>query len=128
MVEELHQRGLTAALVDADLVVIDYEIETGPLAGESIELAFKPPPDYPVSPPSGLIMRPHVMPINPEGGDHPRAGVHLGSHQGLSDDWQYWSRPYADWNTGKRNLDALLGHVRHLFDTLPHDLQLHVHN
>lgn len=41
----------------------------------------------------------------------------------LGPDWEYWSRPImAAWPNTDRTVLAYMGHVRHLFDTLPDDL------
>ena len=117
------------AALAGDVLVFEYQVEAGPLAGERVKLALRPPPDFPMTPPGGPLVSPRVLPINPnQGSGHPRGAVHVAETGGLSDpggDWEYWSRPFPTppgWASTKRDVRAYMGHVRTLFATLPHDL------
>jgi hypothetical protein len=48
------------------------------------------------------------------GGTHPSGGIHASD---FGDGWQYWSRPFSNWNRTDRTVRAYLSHIRHLFDT-----------
>lgn len=125
MLEGLQALGLAAEIRVAEFVAFPWEVELGPLAGEGIELGFKVPPDFGLSAPGGVLVRPHLLPLNQQGSEHPLSGVHPASTAGVTDDtWQYWSRPHPDWAATDRSVKALMAHVRHLFDTLPADLRL----
>ena|SRR5215210_2636141 len=103
-------------------VAMTWKVSTGPLLGRRIEVGYRVADDYPDTPPQGPFVRPHLLPLNSNGGDHPYASVHNGSQHGFPDDtWQYWSRPFSGWATN-RTARAYLAHVRRLFDTLPGDL------
>lgn len=117
------------AVKSGEVLVFEYEVELGPLAGETVKLGLKPPPDFPLSPPGGPLVSPRILPINQDGSlGHPRGAVHMAETGGLRDPegkWEYWSRPYPNppgWNTSTRDVRSYLGHVRTLFATLPHDL------
>src|SRR4051812_42281558 len=108
-----------------DIVAFPYEIEVGPLVGETITLAFKVPADFPMTPPSGPLVSPPLLPLN-NGGAHPHGAIHPASTGGLNDPngtWQYWSRPFPGWPQTSRDVAAYLAHIRRLLDTLPDDLQ-----
>ena len=117
------------AALSGDVLVFEYEVEAGPLAGERVRLGLRPPTDFPMTPPGGPLVSPRILPINPnQGSGHPRGAVHVAETGGLHDpggDWEYWSRPFPTppgWASTKRDVRAYLGHVRTLFATLPHDL------
>jgi hypothetical protein len=125
MLEGLRALGLTPDVPRAEFVAFAWEVEIGPLVGEDIELGFKVPPDFALSAPGGVLVRPHLLPFNSSAGEHPLHGVHPANTVGVNDDtWQYWSRPHPTWAATDRSVKALLAHVRHLFDTLPADLRL----
>jgi hypothetical protein len=96
-------------------VSIIYIVQTGRFADRTIKLGFAVPGDFPLSPPSGPHISPHLLPVNREGGPHPAHGVHDNSPFGA--DWQYWSRPMHHWANTKRTARDVMAHVRHLFDT-----------
>ncbi|MGO9791468.1 MAG: hypothetical protein ACLP8S_18800 [Solirubrobacteraceae bacterium] len=125
LIDGLRGLGLQPFTPEPEFVAFPWEIELGSLVGESIELGFRAPADFPLSAPGGLLVRPHVLPFNQNGGQHPYCGVHLASTGGVGDfSWQYWSRPHPNWAASNHTVGALMAHVRHLFDTLPIDLRL----
>ncbi len=114
-VAELAELGYQVEDLGAERVAIPYEIPCGRLAGTKIKLGFAVPGDFPLSPPSGPHVSPRLLPINPQGGNHPNAGVH---DSPFGPEWQYWSRPLNHWAQTKRKVKDVLAHVRHLLDTL----------
>lgn len=130
-IRELAELGYDPTMPEAGFVAFVYEVEVGSLAGDEVELGFRPPGDFPITPPGGLLVRPHLLPFNQDGTNgHPLGAVHPAATAGVSDpSWQYWSRPHPNWPTTDRTVRALLhGHVRNLFATLPHDLKLRADN
>lgn len=117
---ELHDLGLADAReIHASCIAMKWTVPTGPLIGRTIELGFVVAEDYPDTPPRGVFVRPHLLPLNASGGEHPYASVHNGSQHGFPDDtWQYWSRPFNEW-ARERTAKAYMAHVRMLFDRLP---------
>lgn len=104
-------------------VVWTWTIEIGPLITRTIEIGACVGEDYPDTLPRGPFVRPHLMPMNSEGGQHPYNSVHPGNQHGFPDDsWQYWSRPFNGWANSTREARAYLAFLRTLFDTLPADI------
>jgi hypothetical protein len=100
-----------------DHVVLDYHVETGKLAGRKVRLGFVVPPDFPVTPPSGPHVSPHIHVIG-QPGEHPAGGVHASPFtEAAGGEWQYWSRPYKEWATSKRTVPAYMSHVWRLWDS-----------
>lgn len=125
LVAELVALGYQPTTPEPDFVAVRYRVEVGPLADDEVEIGFKVPPDFNLSAPGGLLVRPHILPLNQNGGEHPLCGVHPSTTGAVTDaSWQYWSRPHPDWASSSRDGRALMQHVRHLFDTLPAELSL----
>jgi hypothetical protein len=121
LIRELTELGYSPHERGDGFIEFDYEVELGPLAGRVMKLALMPPPDWPLSPPSGPHVSPRILPTNTSAElGHPLGGIHEAAH--LGPDWQYWSRPATHWAQSERNAAAYIAHIRRLFDTLPHDL------
>jgi hypothetical protein len=121
LIRELHELAYTPRDLGNGFIEFEYDIELGPLAGQVVKIALQPPPDWPVTPPSGPRVSPRLLPINPDGQlGHPLGGVHEAPE--LGPDWEYWSRPCNHWAQTDRTAAAYMSHIRRLFDTLPHDL------
>jgi hypothetical protein len=110
----LTELGFNASLHggSVDRVVLDYEVPTGRFAGKQVKLGFIVPPDFPMSPPTGPHVSPHIWPLNPNA-QHPQR-----AHQSdqFGGDWQYWSRPVPDWAKG-RTVAAYMAHIWRLWHT-----------
>ena len=104
----------------ADHMVFDYVVPTGLFAGRAVRLGFVVPADFPLTPPSGPYISPHIHPIKTDG-HHPTGGIHQSQaepfQRALGGEWQYWSRPYPDWATGKKTVAAYLSHIWRLWDS-----------
>lgn len=87
-------------------IVFDYTIEAGSCAGRTVRIGLQTAADFPTTPPSG----PHVSPRL----GHPHGAVHP---SGLGVEWEYWSRPAANWATD-RSVRGYLRHLRTLFAQL----------
>jgi hypothetical protein len=96
-----------------NFVFFPYEIRVGRLAGAKIQMALEV---VDLNPPPGPHVSPHLVPINPTNAQpHPIGGVH--QSPGLGSEWQYWSRPYPNWNND-RSARAYMAHITTLFATL----------
>jgi hypothetical protein len=84
--------------------VIRYCVPLGTLIGQTISLALVATNDFPITPPPGPHVSPHL--------NHPAGAVH-GSD--LGPEWEYWSRPFPGWPTTDRTVRAYMAHVRNLF-------------
>ena len=97
-----------------DKVSIPYIVPVGKFADSEILLGFVIPPDFNLTPPSGIHVSPERLPRRPGGSTHPHEGINASP---FGDGWQYWSRPLNHWPKTDRSVKAVLAHVRHLFDT-----------
>lgn len=123
--EQLRELGYKLKRRPEGVLIFDYEVEVGPLAGDQIKLGFYPPALYPLTPPTGPLVSPRILPINRYGSKHPFDKIHPARIGGLRDpneEWQYWSRPFPDWPSSDRNARSYMSHVRRLFADLPDDL------
>lgn len=108
------------------IVCVRHEVEVGPLTGTIVRLGLNNAHLFPLLAPTGPLVSPRILPINPYGCKHPYDKIHPAETGGFWDPeglWQYWSRPFWDWPGSERNALAYMGHVRELFATLPIDLQ-----
>jgi hypothetical protein len=113
--EQLRDLGFEATEHPDGRVTFPYTVPVGKYSGTKLELGFQVAGDFPINPPSGPHLKPRLLPTNPAAdAGHPLGGVHESPTFG--DDWQYWSRPYPEWQDGDRSVRAYLAHVRHLFE------------
>lgn len=96
-------------------IIRDYEITTGSLSGQVVDIAIWPQPGYPINPPGGIHVTPVLAPPNP---------VHLWldiTHNNVltsatGRQWQYWSRPFRpDTWRHDRPGKSLLTHIASIF-------------
>src|SRR6478609_4222496 len=122
---QLQAEGFIPELRHEDFVCFDYEIVLGKHAGERIKLAFQVPGDWPATPPTGPYVSPRMLPIHPESGEgRPWDAVHEAAPRGLADpngEWEYWSRPYLDWENTDKTVKDYLRHLLTLFDEIQPD-------
>jgi hypothetical protein len=111
-IDELKARGHDVHVRD-NLVTFRYVVPLGRFESQAITLGFEVPGDYPLTCPSGPHVTPCLLPMNGNG-EHPLGKI-LESKQ-FGAEWQYWSRPFLEWNKTKKNAKEYLAHVRHLFD------------
>ncbi|MEZ5898519.1 MAG: multiubiquitin domain-containing protein [Hyphomicrobiaceae bacterium] len=101
-------------------VVFDYAVETGPYADKTYRLGLVVPNDFPMNAPTGPYVSPEVHPIKPDG-PHPTGGVHKNQAKAFDraagGSWQYWSRPFPEWQNSKRSVAAYLSHIWNLWDS-----------
>lgn len=81
--------------------------------GTPVQVGLEVADDWPRNPPGG----PHVSPrlIAEQGATPGGAGVTNASAFG--GEFEYWSRPYANWGRDGQNVQAYLAHLRRLFAT-----------
>lgn len=98
-----------------DHVFFDYVVASGTHAGKVVELGVIVPDTFPMNPPTGMHVSPHIHPINPQQEPHPRGGVHATHAEHftvvLRRPWQYWSRPLTEWGTSKKTVAVYMNHV-----------------
>ena len=100
-----------------DHVTIDYVVEGGRFAGKKVKHGFVVPPDFPLTPPSGPHVSPHIHP-NQSGGPHPTGSVSDSPfREALAVEWQYWSRPFPEWAASKKTVAAYMSHIWRLWES-----------
>ena len=112
-VAELQALGFEPAQSGNGHVIFGYEIEVGSQTGKQCRLGFVVPPDFPLQPPTGIHVAPHVHAIQ-QAESHPTGGIHASP---LGADFQYWSRPFIDWQNTKRRVADYMAFVRQLWAT-----------
>jgi hypothetical protein len=121
-VAQLQAEGYRPELRPNGFVCFAYEVPLGKHAGQTIKLALQVTSDWPQIPPTGPYVSPRLLPIHPEQGlGRPWDAVHLAGPRGLADpndEWEYWSRPYLDWERTDKTVKAYLRHLLTLFDEI----------
>lgn len=92
-----------------------YVIPVGKRANEEIKLGFQVADDFPATPPSGPHVFPRLLPLDNTKDPHPKGGVH---ESPFGSDWEYWSRPFTQWNTTDHTVRTYMSFIRYLFETL----------
>jgi hypothetical protein len=68
------------------VVICGFAVGAGPHAGKTIDVGVAGK-DFPFTPPAGIQVRPHIMPV----------GQRNISNSPLGAEWQYWSRQLPNW-------------------------------
>ena len=113
LIDQLETRGYQVTKYDGEYVSFPMIVPHGRFRGIEIEVALQAP-QFPLVPPSGPNIKPHLLPINPSGQKHPFDGIH--DRKQPTPQFQYWSRPFAGWNKSRMNVDEYLSFLRTLFD------------
>jgi len=99
-------------------VTFPFEVPCGRFAGEKVKLGFAVPADFPLTTPSG----PHSTPAlatDDGSGQPPRGGLHAnndGNFKSLTgEDWQYWSRPFQNWNSPRKPVASYMAFIKRLW-------------
>jgi len=94
-------------------VAFTYVVPHGRFMGKEVEIALNAP-QFPLVPPSGPYISPHLLPVKPYGQQHPLDGIH--ARNVPTPEFQYWSRPYQAWNESGKTVRDYLCFIRTLFD------------
>jgi hypothetical protein len=114
--EQLRELGYEIEECGGDRIAFTYTIPVGKFRGQEVRLGLLVPRDFPASPPTGPHVSPHLLPLCPRGGKHPREGVH--PSPAFGEGWQYWSRPFLQsWPGTERDVRAYMAFIRKLFET-----------
>ena len=111
--EQLEAIGYVVTMSGDNFLSFNYKIPLGRFRDKEIELGLEAP-QFPLIPPSGLIIKPYLLPASGGGGNHPTGGIH--SRTIPSAKWQYWSRPFPNWDNSEKNAKTYIYFVRTLFD------------
>ena len=115
-VEQLRVLGYDVKL-EGDRVWFPYKVPVGKFSDRDIELGFQVADDFPINPPGGPHVSPPLLPMHPSSDlPHPAGGVHPSAPFG--GEWQYWSRPFSNWNQqAQKTAATYMAHIRRLFET-----------
>lgn len=113
---QLSELGYSPIIVEntnRKFVKFEFLIPVGRFKGKEVEIALEAP-HFPLNPPSGPFLKPHIMPISGNGGNHPTGGIHAMNLP--TPDYQYWSRPFSNWKNSEMTAKVYLAFIRTLFD------------
>lgn len=96
-----------------DFVCFEFAIPHGKFRGHKIEIALQAP-QFPDIPPPGPNIKPFLLPINSQAGSHPYYGIHDRKTPDAA--FQYWSRPFTDWDKTEKTMKVYISFLRTLFD------------
>jgi hypothetical protein len=112
ILKQLIERNFEAWMHTNGFVCFKFKISLGKFKNEVVEIALDAK-QFPLNPPSGPYIKPHLLPISGGGGNHPYGAIH---DRKLPDsEFQYWSRPLNGWKSGM-DMDDYLAFIRTLFD------------
>ena len=116
--EQLRAAGYGVTELPDHHIKFPYTVDGGKHKELVLEMGLVVPEDFPMTPPTG----PHINKLlhsNQSGGEHPTGGIHSSSDHSkhFGSDWQYWSRPYKGWATGRRNAVGYMAFIRCLWET-----------
>ncbi|MEL7585269.1 MAG: E2/UBC family protein [Prolixibacteraceae bacterium] len=99
-----------------DFLRFEFEIPVGKFYGQWVSIALQVNDSFPLNPPPGPHLKPHLLPISGGGGTHPYGAIHTSP---LGSEWQYWSRPFTNhWNNTDKTVKTYLAHIKNLFATI----------
>src|SRR5438067_1938763 len=101
--------------MSTELKTATKKVQLGKFAGQEVWLGFVVSDDFPATPPTGPHFSPELLPLNTTSRKHPDGGIHPSWQFGAG--WQYWSRPFHNWQKSDRTVRAYLAHIRKLFET-----------
>lgn len=114
-VDQLKALGYQPQELGENRLCFEYTIPVGKFIGQNIRLGLVVGDDFPATPPGGLHISPHLLPLNGNGGVlHPAGGIHASP---FGSDWQYWSRPCPDWPKTDRTVRVYMAYIRRLLET-----------
>ena len=99
-----------------NFIAFEYEIPVGKFSGQKVSMAFQFDSNFPMNPPSGgPHFKPLLLPKNGDKGPHPYYAIH---DSPLGSDWEYWSRPFTEWNKTDKTAKVYMGHIKNLLATI----------
>ncbi|MDH4241988.1 MAG: hypothetical protein OEW48_20705 [Phycisphaerae bacterium] len=116
----LEDLGLSVEGPNEGRLIFDYTPDVGKFAGQKVKIGLTVQENWQASPPTGPRVSPRILPILPDGGQpHPVGGVHEAKEYEQKSageaQWEYWSRPFPNWEKTDRSVRAYMRHIRALF-------------
>src|SRR5689334_22555744 len=90
-----------------DFFVFPFMIPVGKFRGQAVKMGLQVHDSFPINPPPGPHFSPLLMPVTGGGGCHPFGAIHPSA---LGPEWEYWSRPFKDWNRTDKTAKTYLAH------------------
>jgi hypothetical protein len=115
-IQELQALGYEVREPAIDFVSVEFIIPVGKFYNQKVSMALQVDGTFPMNPPPGPHFNPHLLPITGGGGAHPYGAIHASP---LGNEWQYWSRPFKDWNRTDKTVKTYMAHIKNLFATIP---------
>lgn len=116
-VNQLQALGYNVQVLDNNFLIFEYEIPIGKFSGQQVSIGFQFDGSYPMNPPAGgPHFKPLLLPKTGGGGCHPFGAIH---DSPLGSEWEYWSRPFRDWNRTDKSAKVFMAHIKHLLHTIP---------
>jgi hypothetical protein len=115
-IKQLQALNYTVSEPAPNFLSFEYEIPCGKFYGRKVIMALEVHNTFPMNAPPGLHFKEQLLPITGGGGTHPYGAIHRSP---LGVEWQYWSRPFKEWNKTAKTVQVYLAHVRNLFATIP---------
>jgi len=115
--EQLSQAGICAERDKSanDRISFDFVIPGGKFAAQIWRIGLVIPASFPAEPPTGPHISPQIHGTQTKSGVHPTANI---SASPFGADWEYWSRPYPNWNTEpEKSARTYLKHIARLWVT-----------
>ena len=113
-IDQLNALGYVVEDRGEDRISFPYDVPVGTFLGKKIHLGFAVPSDFPATSPSGPHVSPRLLPLNNTSKEHPAGGIH---ESPFGPDWEYWSRPFPEWNKTSRTVKTYMAHIQKLFAT-----------
>jgi len=115
-ITQLQALNYTVSEPSPNFLAFEYEIPCGRFQGRKVIMALQVNDTFPMSPPPGPHFKEKLLPVTGHRGTHPYGAIH---NSPLGAEWQYWSRPFNEWNKTEKTVQVYLAHVRNLFATIP---------
>ena len=112
-IDQLKALGHAVEQPAEDRIAFAYVPRIGRFRGKELTLGFVVGNDFPANCPSGPHIKPELLPLK-NGGEHPDGGIQ--ASQQFGEGWQYWSRPFPNWNGSGRTAKVYMEHIDRLFD------------
>ncbi|WP_282160374.1 hypothetical protein [Ulvibacterium marinum] len=112
LMNQLQGKGFETWEHTDNFVCFKFTVPHGKFRGQEIKIALQAP-QFPLVPPSGPYISPHLLPMTGGSGTHPYGGIHRRNKP--TAEYQYWSRPFKGWVSGM-SIEDYLGFLRTLFD------------
>ena len=113
VVKELRELKYDPILYPNGFVGFKYTIPHGRFRNQEVEIVLEVK-QFPDIPPSGPYIKPYLLPITGNAGTHPFGGIHQRNIPSV--EFQYWSRPFPEWDKTDKNMQVYLAFLRTLFD------------